>query len=482
VLELGLLLNALLPHGVPARVPGALRYTIARAVRDALAPPFESVADFSAALSRHETGDRKTLLEGLYARSAAGQPVAAPPPFVERRRQRPPAAELRRQLRDADCERYLLLRERAAAADATRAQQDGQVSEPAAARSVVRHWHLLAISVAALVSAYTAGYAIVARRLPRAIQHTDAIKTTGTSNMWLASASSTPSTSASSVQLRDLRTVDRGLVRIMARREGPGFSPAFASTGTTLFFHSGRSADRRSALEAADLTGREPHVTTILDDGARNYHVQPSPNGDQLAFDSDRDGERGVYIANRDGTNVRRVSGGGYAAVPTWSPDGTRLAFVRAETGRPRVWNLWLLRFDTGETRRLTHFGYGQTWSASWFTGGDRICYTHEDRLYVHDLETGAIREFRSPIAGAQARTPAASPDGRHVIFQIARHGVWLLDLERGTTTRVLDDPTAEEFAWSPDGRRVAFHSRRDGQWGIWAMTPLAATSPAGTG
>ena len=62
------------------------------------------------------------------------------------------------------------------------------------------------------------------------------------------------------------------------------------------------------------------------------------------------------------------------------------------------------------------------------------------------------------------------SPDGTKIIFQVFRHGAWLLDLADGSMQRVLTDPTAEEFAWSPDGRRVAFHSRRDGQWGIYVL------------
>jgi Tol biopolymer transport system component len=68
-------------------------------------------------------------------------------------------------------------------------------------------------------------------------------------------------------------------------------------------------------------------------------------------------------------------------------------------------------------------------------------------------------------------RTPAVSPDGTKIIFQVFRHGAWLLDLGDGSMQRVLADPTAEEFAWSPAGRRVASHSRRDGQWGIYVLS-----------
>src|SRR5687767_5122861 len=192
-----------------------------------------------------------------------------------------------------------------------------------------------------------------------------------------------------------------------------------------------------------------------------------------IAFDSDRDGERGVYVAARDGTGVRRVSGDGYAAVPTWSPDGERLAFIRAEPENSRVWNLWLLELDAGDMRRLTSFKYGQTWGASWFSDGQRIVYTHEDRLIVQDLTTDRLRQYASPLKQRLVRTPAVSPDGTKIVFQVYRNGAWLLDLTDGSMRCVLTDPTAEEFAWAPDGRRVAFHSKRDGQWGIWMMSGM---------
>jgi TolB protein len=88
----------------------------------------------------------------------------------------------------------------------------------------------------------------------------------------------------------------------------------------------------------------------------------------------------------------------------------------------------------------------------------------------VMDLQTGEATRYRTPVKGQMVRTPAVSPDGTKIIFQVFRNGAWLLHLADGSMHRVLTDPTAEEFAWSPDGRRVAFHSRRDGQWSIYVL------------
>jgi Tol biopolymer transport system component len=58
------------------------------------------------------------------------------------------------------------------------------------------------------------------------------------------------------------------------------------------------------------------------------------------------------------------------------------------------------------------------------------------------------------------------------MIFHVERDGAWLLELADGSMRRVLEDPTAEEYAWSPDGSRFAYHSRRSSTWGVWMMAP----------
>jgi len=251
---------------------------------------------------------------------------------------------------------------------------------------------------------------------------------------------------------------DYGIVEPVSMSSTPTYSPTFASVGSAIFYHE-ESGDSSALMRAdTDPDGSILRITSIIDDRSHNFHARPSPDGQRVAFDSDRDGDRGVYVADADGRNVRRLTGEGFAAIPSWSPDGGSLAYVRAEADRPRVWNLWVMNLATGQERRLTSYRYGQPWGASWFPDGKRIAYSHEDRLIVLTLANGASRIYPSPRKGTLVRTPAVSPDGTRAVFQVYRAGTWLLDFRSGAMKKVLADPSAEEYAWAPDGRRVAYH------------------------
>jgi hypothetical protein len=100
VSEVGIFLDELLPAGSP-RVPGAVRYTIARSLLDVDVPPFDSLDDFSRDLSRHERGNRAAIVRRVLAR-ARGQRAIVPMALVERRRGGVSASTLRRELREAD--------------------------------------------------------------------------------------------------------------------------------------------------------------------------------------------------------------------------------------------------------------------------------------------------------------------------------------------------------------------------------------------
>ena len=103
VSEIAIFLEDLLPDG-STRVPGGLRYTMARALLNVDVPPFDSLDDFSRDLARHERGNRPALVRRALARMTSHD--IAPARIVDRRRSNISATTLRRELREADVRLY----------------------------------------------------------------------------------------------------------------------------------------------------------------------------------------------------------------------------------------------------------------------------------------------------------------------------------------------------------------------------------------
>jgi hypothetical protein len=103
ITEAALLLRELLPEGRQP-IPGGLQYAIARALHEVVSRPFESLDELSRVLSRYEAGATRDVVRALVARARRpGRENGA-----DRRRSAPSVADLRRQLRDADRERFEL--------------------------------------------------------------------------------------------------------------------------------------------------------------------------------------------------------------------------------------------------------------------------------------------------------------------------------------------------------------------------------------
>lgn len=99
-----------------------------------------------------------------------------------------------------------------------------------------------------------------------------------------------------------------------------------------------------------------------------------SPDGKQIAFVSDRNGELQIYVMNSDGSNLRRITSGGYSTDPSWSPniDVNKIAFVRVEGAEA---NIYTINTDGSDEQRLTS-GSGRNENPSWSPDGHYIAFS----------------------------------------------------------------------------------------------------------
>lgn len=111
---------------------------------------------------------------------------------------------------------------------------------------------------------------------------------------------------------------------------------------------------------------------TTIDDGGSNFTHSWSPDGSQIIFTSDREGNTEIYVMNADGTNQRNLSNMPFAndSYPTWLDDG-RIVFASTRNGLG--YDLYIMNADGSNVRRLTHRGDIQI--SSFWNNAPRLTY-----------------------------------------------------------------------------------------------------------
>ncbi len=218
------------------------------------------------------------------------------------------------------------------------------------------------------------------------------------------------------------------------------------------------SPDGRYFAIAAKRKDRDDLVILDVKNGGREerrIHVglnglqtpQWSPDGQRLVFTGFSNGFTDLYIINRDGTGLQRLTNDKFADLhPSWSPDGKTIAFV---TDRGGETDFDLLRF-----------------------GNLRIALLH--------LDSGAIDLLGNMQTGKNIN-PVWAPDGRSLAFVSDRSGinnVFLYDMADGQIYQLTNmftgvqgiTPLSPVLTWAPQADRMAFVYYEDGQYSVYSL------------
>jgi TolB protein len=114
--------------------------------------------------------------------------------------------------------------------------------------------------------------------------------------------------------------------RVLSYRKGMNSGAVFESNGNLLITISG---DSNPDIYRVDGSGNILKKLTNGPMGAMNVEPAISPDGDQIAFSSDRAGRPMIYVMDKDGNDPKRLTfAGTFNAAPCWSPDGKMIAFA----------------------------------------------------------------------------------------------------------------------------------------------------------
>jgi len=166
---------------------------------------------------------------------------------------------------------------------------------------------------------------------------------------------------------------------------------------------------------------------------------------------------------------------------PTWSPDGTKLAFASQRSGNT---DLWTIPVAGGTATRLT-INTGWDNFPAWSPDGTKIAY-------YSDMGVGNTHIWTMPATGGTPVqitinsgqgdfAPCWSPDGSQIAFNSLRsgnHDIWTVSASGGTPFKVTTNTAWDANpAWSPNGNLIAFYSQRSGGFDIWTIPPTGGTT-----
>jgi dipeptidyl aminopeptidase/acylaminoacyl peptidase len=277
---------------------------------------------------------------------------------------------------------------------------------------------------------------------------------------------------------------------------GSDFDPIITPDGQSLIF---ASTQHRPTADLYTKSINGSVVTRLTDDPAQDVMPSVSPDGQYIAFASDRSGTWDLFIMPMEGGKVVQLTNESANDLhPTWSPDGRQIAFCRLgqQSGR---WEIWVkdVLADTGS--QFIGFGLFPEWcpvGGTGIAGADQILFQRSrergDRAFsvwtldFNPVPGTASRETEIATGPNQALiNPSWSPDGNFVTFaavpnsqswssgQTARPDsstIWMVSTKGTGKIKLTDGDSIDLMPVWGRNNDIFFVSNMDGQDHLWSM------------
>jgi len=250
----------------------------------------------------------------------------------------------------------------------------------------------------------------------------------------------------------------------------------FSSNGYTgtVVFNSFRDLNGEIYAMNPDGTGQTRLTFNNSDDVFPSW----SPDGSKIAFVSVRNGNPEIYVMNANGSNQTQLTFSTVSTYsstyPKWSPDGTKIAY---ESNRSGNFEIWVVDFMGSQTR-LT-FNNASTRTPAWSPDGLKIAYISNVNGYyeLYTMNSDGTNKKQITNNKSGCVNPAWSPDGQKILFSSNKdnysfYEIFVIDLKTNVQTKLtnLNYNSLKYPEWSPDGSKILFSSLEGTSQNIYIM------------
>ena len=211
-----------------------------------------------------------------------------------------------------------------------------------------------------------------------------------------------------------------------------------------------------------------------------------SPDGDRIAFTSDRANKDELWISDEVGAGHVVALTADHLDRPAWSPDGVRIALTVDSDGTDRVYTV---NRDGSDALNLTPYPDGGK-HPEWSPSGNRIAFERLNNVWVMDTDGNNATQLTSDTVWDGK--PIWSPDGSLIAYQRYRstpsrwhdwNAIQVMNADGSGQRLVVDHAVLTRLGergvdWSPDGQSILYSGAWDCQVSASAVDPAMIPEP----
>ena len=195
-----------------------------------------------------------------------------------------------------------------------------------------------------------------------------------------------------------------------------------------------------------------------------------SHDGKWIAFTKMQNRAQKIWVKQTSaGVEARQLTiGTTYNSWPIWSPDDQQIAFVSAREGKTGIWSISV---NGGPETLLAPIEGSTVRTRSWSKDGRTIYYELNSNLFGLDVVTGTTTQLTQFASQAGRVHFSISPAEDRVSYLEIKNGqpdIWIASLHGESPLNVTNDAEVDRSpTWHPDGRRIVFTSKRGGAYQV---------------